>query len=486
MLRTALAVSIAAALLVGAGPASADTPVGHAPTAWESERFARHRAAAMRFGDAYREFLSANKTEREVVRAAIAMARAQGFRELYTGAEAPPARGLRPGARVYAVAHGKIAAFAVIGSAPLSEGVNVVATHVDAVRIDLKQNPLYADGNLALLETHYYGGIKNYQWLSLPLELRGVVIKQDGTAVEISIGADPRDPVLVIPDVAVHVAHHVDRIEGEEVPAESLDPILASTPAARAAAGADPFAAEAARLLRERYGIEPGDLASAELQLVPAGPARDVGIDRALVGGYGQDDRACTYAAMRALLEVGTPRRTAIVVLADKEEIGSTGNTGARSRFFRRFVAELLEATGGAPTELALDRILAASLVFSADVSGAVNPAYAELYDRKNSSFLGSGVIWNTAAHAEVMARVRSLFERHQIVHQPTTWGKARGSKRESGTVLEFFTAQGMNGLEVAIPLLSMHAPFEVISKADLYEAYRAYRALLADQEGAR
>jgi aspartyl aminopeptidase len=473
----------AALLLALTGRAGADEPsgpLGHHKSAWENPGFPR--AAAMRMGDEYRNLIGAQKTEREFVRAALAMTRNQGYRDLFAERSTGARGRLTPGTRFFAVVHDKLAAIGVIGSLPIAEGVHLVATHVDAVRIDLKQRPLYADGNLALLETHYYGGIKPYQWLSVPLELRGLVVKKDGTPVEVSVGSKPGDPVLVIPDEAVHVSWMVDREEGEEVPGEKLDPIVSSTPAARPPAGADPYAAEAARLLADRYGISVDDLTSAELELVPAAPARDVGIDRALVGGYGQDDRACSYAALRAVLDLGTPRHTAIVMLTDKEEIGSTGNTGARSSFVRRVLAELIEATGGSSTEAVMNRAFGASMVWSADVTGAANPHYREVYERKNASFIGSGVVWDqSGVHAEVLGYVRTLLDKNGITHQPSTWTKATGSKSEDGTVLPYFTDQGMNGLDVSIPLLSMHSAFELVSKADLYEGYRAYRAFLAD-----
>ncbi len=470
--------SLCFALLAGPAAGADEPPIGHKATAWQSKSFAPHRAAAMRFGDAYRGFLDANRTEREVVAAALAQARKHGHRDLLGKRRAK----LAPGARLFAEVHGKLAAIVVVGKKPIADGLHVVAAHVDAVRLDLKQVPLYADGNVAMLETHYYGGIKPYQWLGVPLELRGLVVTRSGKRIPVSIGADRNDPVLVIPDIAAHVGWRVDDHEGEQVPAERLDPIVSSTPAAKVAPGADPFATEAANLLRSRYDVELPDLASAELELVPAGGPRDVGIDRALVGGYGQDDRACTYAALRAVLDQKTPQHTAVVFLADKEEIGSTGNTGARSVFVRRVVAELIEATGGSSTEVAVDQALAHSIVFSADATGAVNPQYRELYERKNATFLGSGVAWDqTAVHAELMAYVRALFDRNGITHQPLTWIKAHGSKSEDGTVLPFFTANGMEGLDVSIPLLSMHAPFELVSKADLYEGYRAYKAFLED-----
>lgn len=451
-------------------------PVGHRKTVWERDASAGARRAVFRFAEGYKTFVTNNKTEREVVGAALALARKRGFRrDLFQSGGR-----LAPGDRAFAQVRGKMAALVVVGRRPPADGVHVVAAHIDAVRIDLKQAPVYADANLALLETHYYGGIKSYQWLSRPLELRGVVATRGGKLVKVAIGDDPDEPVLVIPDLAAHVSWSVDRKEGEAVPGEALDPIAASTPDPKAPAGADPFAAAAERALRDGYGIDVADLVSAELELVPAGVARDVGLDRALVGAYGHDDRACAYAALRAILDVRAPDHTAVVLLVDREEIGSTGDTGARSNFIRRVVAELLAATGAPATAIAVDRALAASFVFSADVSGAIHPQYPELYDPRNNAFIGSGVIWDQSAiHAETMAYVRDLFERAGIAHQPAMWTKV--GKSGGGTVLPYFTRHGMSGLDVSIPLLSMHAAFELISKADLYEAYRAYRAFLAD-----
>jgi aspartyl aminopeptidase len=446
--------------------------IGHRRTAWQKKGFDRKRAFAL--ADDYKAFLTRNKTEREVAAAALAMAKKKGFADLF--ADKRPR--VAPGARLYAQVHGKMLALVVVGKRPMSEGVHLVAAHIDSVRIDLKQNPVYADGNLGLLQTHYYGGIKKYQWLSMPLELRGVVVKKDGRTVEVAIGDQPSEPVLVIPDEAIHMSSAVDKSEGEDVPGEALDPIVSSTPGA----GDDPFAAEAARVIERELKIAVGDLAAAELELVPAAPARDVGLDRALIGGYGQDDRACSYAALRALLDAGAPDHTAIVMLTDKEEVGSTGNTGAQSTLVRRVAAELLEGTGKTSSETAVERMLSASMVWSADVSGAVNPHYAAAYEAQNEAFIGSGVIWDyTAIHAEVMAYVRRLLDRHGIAHQAAGWGKSTASKSEDGTVLAYFTRLGMNGLNVSIPLLSMHAPYEVISKADLYEGYRAYKAFLED-----
>jgi aspartyl aminopeptidase len=451
--------------------------LGHQPTVWERQGGADKTRDVMAFGDAYRHFLGAYKTEREVVAAVLELAAKRGFRDFM--AEKRPA--VKTGSKLVVTRHGKLLALVVVGEKPVTDGVHVVAAHIDAVHIDLKQKPLYADGNVAWFETQYYGGIKAYQWLSQPLELRGVVVKKNGQSVDIAIGDDPEEPVLIIPDIAIHISHHVDRREGEEVPGEALDPIVSSTPAKNPPAGRDTFAVQAERLLSAQYGVDVSDLLAAELELVPAARPRDVGIDRALVGGYGQDDRACSYAAVRAILDMRTPAHTAIVMLLDKEEIGSHGNTGAQSNFMRRVVAELLEGTGKASTEAEVSRALSASMVMSADVIGAAHAQYADLYDPKNAAFLGAGVVWDrSAVHAEVMSYVRTLLDQNGITHQPATWIKSQTSS-SGGTVLPFFTRHGMSGLDVSIPLLSMHAPYEVLSKADLYEAYRAYRAFLSD-----
>ena len=478
---SALAVATLPVLPAHADDQEVDRPVGHRQSVWTSENFASHRQKAMAFGDAYRTFLGRYKTEREVAAAAIAMASKQGFRDLLAN---PSGTRLRPGTKLYAAQHGKLVALIVVGKEPLRQGVHVVAAHTDSVRIDLKQRPIYGAGNAAWLQTHYYGGIKAYQWLSLPLELRGVVIDRNGRQIDIAIGDDANEPVLVIPDIAAHVSRFIDGKEGEEVPGEALDPILSSTPAIGTPAGRDPFTLQAERLLQQQYGVAPGDLVAAELELVPAGAARDVGIDRALVGGYGQDDRACVYAGLRALLSVSAPRHTAVLMLVDREEVGSTGSTGARSNFLRRIVAELIAGTDdGTASEIAVDQALSASMIVSADVTGAVNPHYHKLYETGNAPFLGAGVVWQTGqTGAATLAYIRTLLDRNRITHQAARWRKSRrGSSSTSATVLSFFTQHGMRGLDVSIPILSMHAPFEVISKADLYEAYRAYRAFLAD-----
>jgi aspartyl aminopeptidase len=385
---------------------------------------------------------------------------------------------VRAGEKRIFTAHGKIAALVVGGNRPVAEGVRVVAAHVDAVRIDLKPNPVYQDANLGLLQTHYYGGIKPYQWLSVPLELRGVVVEPDGRTIEVRVGDEPTDPVMVIPDLLVHLSSHADRREGEQVQAESLDAIAGHVPSARGTS-ADRFRQSVLDALKSQYDVDPEDLASAELSLVPAGGARDVGLDRGLVGGYGQDDRACSYAALRAILDVGTPEHTAIVWLVDKEEIGSTGNTGARSTFLSTVVARLLAAQGRR-TEHDLREALARSEALSADVTNAAHPQYPETIERRNAFFLGSGVAMDqSGVHAEFRRRVWDLLRAERVPFQTGEWARVTDSRSEYGTVLPYLTELGMNAMDLSIPLLSMHAPFEVVSKVDLHAGYRAYKAFL-------
>lgn len=463
--------------LWGSADADEARKLGTKKTAWEAPETSRDEV--MRFGDDYIAFLSANKTERAFVAASVALAEHHGFRAWPDGAR----KKTKPGERYYLQRHGKILALIVVGSRPIAEGVRIIGAHIDAVRIDLKQNPLYEDGNLALLETHYYGGIKKYQWLSLPLALHGVVIAKDGRRVDVKIGDDPKDPVLVIPDVLIHLHGHTKSIAGENVRGEALDPIVGSIPDATAASAR--FKGAIKRLLREKYGIEELDFRTAELSLVPAHRARSVGLDGGLVGGYGQDDRACGYVALRAALAVGKPAYTAVTLLVDKEEIGSTGNTGAQSNFLQTVVGALLEAEvgPGPATEQRLRELFQRSKALSTDVTSAVNPHYAKLWDKKNANFLGSGPTWDqSGVHSEFMLFVRRLLERNKIPYQTGDFSRVFGGRHEGGTILPFLTRLGLDAMNFSIPLMSMHAPFELTSKVDLYWSRAAYTAFLTDE----
>jgi len=468
-------------LLLG-GTASAQDAIGARRTVWERADIEVQRPRIDAFAGEYRAFLSAHKTEREVVQWGTATLDAAGFRRV------PPVglKAARPGDGLYWVERGKALVAVRVGRRPAAEGVRVLAAHIDAVRIDLKQNPLYEDGNLALAQTHYYGGLKKYQWLSRPMSLRGAVVLAGGRRIDVRIGDGPDEPVLVIPDLLAHLSAQVDAEEGEQVAGESLDPIMGSRP--RVEEGEEvsepvtPSVRQAiVELLASRYGFGEAELRTAELTLVPAGPAVDVGLDRSMIGGYGQDDRACAFAAMRALLDGPVPDVTSVVVWVDKEEIGSTGNTGAQSDLLARVVGELIEAQGPF-TEQRLRRAFRRSEALSADATLAANPLYPGVVDPRNVGLIGAGPVMDqSGVHAEFMAAIAERLERADITFQTGEFGRANGPRTEDGTVLPYLSRTGMNAMDLGIPLLSMHAPFEVISRADLWEAYRAYGVFLRD-----
>jgi aspartyl aminopeptidase len=443
------------------------------PTAWERTPEAE-RPHVHRFAAEYMDFLGRAKTEREVVAYALEKAKAAGFQPWSEG------RRVAPGDRLAFSASGKIVALVVAGERPVREGLRVVAAHIDAVRIDLKPNPIYEDANLVLFQTQYYGGITYSQWQSRPLALHGVVIRKDGTRVDVRLGSEPGDPVLVIPDVLVHLRHRVRTEAGDRLPAEKLDPVVASIPDGPGGKGR--FRAGFLRLLGARYGVEERDLRTAELSLVPADAPRSVGLDEGLVGGYGQDDRACAYVALRSLLDLpGTPRHTAMVLLVDKEEVGSTGNTGMDSDFFRRAAGTLLEAQEGSFNEQRLRETLVRSRALSADVTSAADPHFKKLYERHNVAYLGSGPVFAISrAHAELLHGVRSVLERNRIPHQVGLFSRVFGGT-DFATILPFLARHGLGAVEVGIPLLSMHAPFELVSKVDLYWSWKAYQAFLRE-----
>ncbi|HEV8321722.1 MAG TPA: aminopeptidase [Myxococcota bacterium] len=463
------------ALGMAADAGAGEPKLGTKPTIWEAKGGPADDKTIFAFGDAYRDFLSANKTEREVVATATAMAEKAGFKRLDPAA--PPAK-LAPGAKLYYSVEGKILALVVVGKRPIEEGFRVVGAHIDAVRLDLKQRPLFEDGNIALLETHYYGGIKPYHWLSMPLALHGVVIKRDGTRVDVRLGDDLADPVLVIPDLLAHLSGLADDREGEEIPKEKLDVMVASRPDPKGGG----VRGTVLTWLKTKYGVAEDDLESAELEVVPASPARDVGIDRAAVGGYGQDDRACSYATLRATLEMGTPDHTAIALLVDKEEIGSTGVTGMDSVFLPTVASTLLRAAlGDKATDHVLRTTFTRSMALSADVTLAADPLYPDLYDAKNVAYFGAGPSFESASHSELAAHLRDLLLKARVTFQTGEFGKVVSSKSDAGTILPFITRTGVPGMNLSIPLLSMHAPFEIVSKADLYHGYLAYKAFLED-----
>lgn len=443
----------------------------------------------------YIDFISQNKTERECASAAIAQAEAAGYLPLEECVK--QGRALKPGDKVWAHAFGKALILAHLGSAPLAQGVNILGAHIDSPRLDIKQNPLYESNGFALLDTHYYGGIKNYQWVALPLALHGVVAKKDGSVVQVSIGEDPADPVFCVTDLLPHLGRkQMAKKANEVVEGEQLDVLVGNRPAAEGEEGADdesdkkkdPVAARALEILKERYGIEEEDFLSAELEVVPAGPAREMGFDRSMVLGYGQDDRVCAYTSLRAQLAVeGVPEKTCVTVLVDKEEIGSVGATGMESLFFENTMAEIMELAGEGGM-LPLRRALAASSMLSSDVSAGFDPTYASVFDTKNAAFLGRGLVFNkytgargksgsNDACAEYVACVRRVMDDAGVSFQTAELGSVDAGG--GGTIAYIPAKYGMNVIDSGVAVLSMHAPWEVTSKADVYEAYRGYLAFL-------
>ncbi len=458
----------------------------------------------------YTVFISDNKTERECASAAIDLAEQHGYRPLDEAVR--EGRVLKAGDKVWAQAHGKALVLVHLGEAPFSEGFNILGAHIDSPRLDLKQNPLYEANGFALLDTHYYGGIKTYQWVTLPLALHGVVAKTDGTVVDVQVGEDPDDPVFCVTDLLIHLARQqMDKKVAEAVEGEALDLLVGNRPLVikkgEARDGSDADAAEddrpafeklaekepvkafALKLLAEKYDIEEEDFLSAEIEAVPAGRARDLGFDRSMVIGYGQDDRVCAYTSLRAHLSIEQPKKTAITVLVDKEEIGSVGATGMASQFFENTIAEIMELSGDGGM-LPLRRALAASSMLSSDVSAGFDPAYASVFEPKNAAYVGCGIVFNkytgsrgksgsNDASAEYMARIRRVMGDAGVSFQTAELGKVDAGG--GGTIAYIPAKYGMDVIDSGVAVLSMHAPWEVTSKADIYEALKAYKAFLKD-----
>lgn len=451
----------------------------------------------------YIDFISENKTERECAAAAIAAAEDAGYDSLADCIAAGTPVG--PGSKLWACAQGKAVILVHVGAAPISEGMNILGAHIDSPRLDIKQNPLYETNDFALLDTHYYGGIKNYQWTALPLALHGVVAKTDGAVVEVNIGDDPADPVFCVTDLLPHLgSQQMDKKGSKVVEGEDLDVLvgnrpLAATDADEADDGAgkaegdkaskDPVKAYVLALLSDKYGIAEEDFLSAELEVVPAGRARDLGFDRSMVIGYGQDDRVCAYTSLAAQLALGDdiPARTAVCVLVDKEEIGSVGASGMASMFFENTIAEIM-ALAGESSPLRLRRALTRSRMLSSDVSAGFDPAYASVFEAKNSAYLGRGLVFNkytgsrgksgsNDASAEYVALVRRIMDDAGVSFQTAELGRVDAGG--GGTIAYIPAKYGMDVIDSGVPVLSMHSPWEVTSKADIYEARRGYEAFL-------
>ena len=438
---------------------------------------------------AYRAFLNHGKTERECVKQIVERAKEAGYKELSELIK--EGKTCKPGDKVYAVNMEKAVILFQVGSEPLENGMNILGAHIDSPRLDVKQNPLYEDGDFAFLDTHYYGGIKKYQWVTIPLAIHGVVVKKNGEKVVINIGEKEDDPVFFISDLLVHLAaEQLEKKASKVIEGEALDIIIGNRPLqdVKDDEKKEKVQAFTLKLLKEQYGIEEKDFLSAELEIVPAGEAREAGLDRSMVLGYGQDDRVCAFSSLEAILEVQDLKRTGCCILVDKEEIGSVGATGMQSRFFENAVAELLALTTGDYNDLILRRCLANSRMLSSDVSSAFDPTYAASFDKKNVAYLGHGMVFNkftgargksgsNDANAEYLGFIRKVMDDAGVTFQTAELGKV--DLGGGGTIAYILSLYGMNVIDCGVPVLNMHAPHEATSKADLYEAKCGYKAFL-------
>ena len=439
----------------------------------------------------YKSCLNVGKTERECVELSIRMAEAVGYRSI----EEVLAAGdkLKAGDKVYAVNMNKMLALFRIGEEPLSAGMNILGAHIDSPRIDVKQNPLYENEGLAYLDTHYYGGIKKYQWVAQPLSIHGVIVKKDGTTEKVSIGEEENDPVFVITDLLVHLAQEqMEKKASKVIEGEKLDLLIGNRPIDSAAgegaeAEKDAIKANVLRLLKDKYGMDEDDFTSAELEIVPAGKARDCGLDRSMILSYGQDDRVCAFTSLFAMLDITEAKRTGCCLLVDKEEIGSVGATGMHSRFFENTVAELIALTEG-ESDLKVRRALANSRMLSSDVSAAYDPMYAEAFEKRSSAFFTNGLTFNkftgsrgksgsNDANAEYIAALRKAMDDAGVAYQFAELGRV--DLGGGGTIAYIMANYGMEVIDSGVAVLNMHAPYEVSSKADIYEAVKGYRAFL-------
>lgn len=439
----------------------------------------------------YKNCLDAGKTERECVSLAVSMAEEHGYRNLEKCIAENTE--LKAGDKVYVNQMGRALALFQIGQRPLEEGMNILGAHVDSPRIDIKQNPLYEDTDLAYLDTHYYGGIKKYQWVSIPLAIHGTVAKKDGTTVDIVVGEKEDDPVLVISDLLIHLAgEQMNKKASVVIEGEELDVLVGSKPLSTDDKEEKELVkATILSFLKDNYEIEEEDFLSAELEIVPAGKARDCGFDRSMIMGYGHDDRICAFTSLFAMLEVENPERTSCCLLVDKEEIGSVGATGMESKFFENAVAELVALTVG-ESSLKVRRALQNSFMLSSDVSAAYDPMYANAFEKKNTAYFGRGLCLNkytgargksgsSDANAEYIAKIRKVFDDNEIGFQTAELGKVDFGG--GGTIAYIMADYGMNVIDSGMAVLSMHAPWEIASKADIYEGYKGYKAFLREMK---
>lgn len=429
----------------------------------------------------YRAFLNDGKTERECAALAVSMAKDAGYKDLKQVGET-----LKAGDKVYSVCMGKAVVLFHIGKEKMEEGMNILGAHIDSPRLDVKQNPLYEESGFAYLDTHYYGGVKKYQWVAMPLAIHGVVVKKDGQIVDVVIGEEDSDPVVGITDILPHLAaKQMEKTASAFIEGENLDVLIGSKPLA--GEEKDGVKANILKLLWEKYGMEEEDFLSAELELVPAGKAREAGLDRSMIMAYGQDDRVCAFTSLKAMLDVKEVEKTTCCILVDKEEIGSTGATGMESRFFENAAAELLDRMGQY-SDLKLRRMLENSNMLSSDVSAAYDPLFADAFERKNTAFAGRGMAFNkytgtkgkissNDANAEYIATIRKIMDDAKVHYQFAELGKV--DMGGGGTIAYILAHFGMNVIDCGVAVLNMHAPWEVTSKADIYETKKGYETFL-------
>ena len=456
------------------------------PNAWKSYT----KAELKKLEDTakeYKRFIDAGKTERECVTETVAALEKAGYISLEKAVAS--GKKIKAGDKIYLNKMNKAVLAFLIGKKPLAEGMNIVGAHIDSPRLDLKQNPLYEDGDFALADTHYYGGIKKYQWVARELALHGVVVKKDGTTVQICIGEKEDDPVVGVSDLLIHLSQEqMAKKLSEAITGEDLDIILGGKPLK--GTEKEPVKAELLRILKETYGIEEEDFLSAEIEAVPAGKARDFGLDRSMIMGYGHDDRVCAFAELKAILSLtGVPEYTCCGMLVDKEEIGSVGATGMQSNYLENTVAEILELQG-LYSELNLRRALRNSRMLSCDVSAGFDPLYASAFEKKNAAWLGRGVCFNkftgsrgksgsNDANAEFIAKLRRIMDDNKVFWQMAELGRV--DLGGGGTIAYICALYGMEVIDSGVAVLNMHAPMEIISKADLYESFKAYRAFMVN-----
>jgi len=444
------------------------------------------RDNTMKLGEEYRKFLSIAKTERIAARLIAEMAAKAGLSDIDGPALKKKAKGF------YRIFRKKTAVLFVPGSEPISKGMNIVASHLDSPRLDLKGHPLFEDLGLAFFRTHYYGGIKKYQWVARPFALHGVVVKANGDIVDINIGDEPGDPVLTVQDLLIHLAREIqmNKKAVEAVPGEKLTLLVGGLPLIADEDAKGRVSMGILKILNDKYGIVEEDLVSAELSAVPAGPCLDVGLDKAFLGGYGHDDRICAFASLKALLGADIRRRPAMAVFYDKEEIGSKGETGAQSRFMMETIHDILQRQGADDSESAVRRVMIQSNAISADVTSGIDPNWPEVHEKSNAARLGYGIcltkftgsggkIDASDASAEYLGHIRAIFNRREVPWQSAEMGKV--DEGGGGTVAKFLAEHGVQVLDAGPPVLSMHSPFEIIHKGDLYSCYLAYKAFLEE-----